>query len=151
MAWGDNDVAVAESPDTAQGGWGAADEIVTGGWGQHDELVDAPGAPANKSPLVTIGKILDAGKSALEYVLPPGFIEQATTSPLPATHYQPDPNDSKLTAIAKGATNQATGLVEGVTSPAMLAAGAAGGVIPALAKPVAAAFLADTATHRSNV
>jgi hypothetical protein len=77
----------------------------------------------------------------------PGFLDQLTSPAITGTHYAPDQNDPPLTATAKAASNFVSGVAEGVSSPAMVASMVAGGVVPALAKPITAAFLADTAVH----
>lgn len=85
-----------------------------------------------------IGALGDLLKPITDYIAP-GFIDQATQSPLPGTQLKPDKTDSHLTAFAKAATNQLTGFIEGSTSPAMLSTLLAAGV-PALSRGVSGAF-----------
>jgi hypothetical protein len=75
----------------------------------------------------------------------PGFWDQTTSSPLPATHLAPDAKDSYVKAAGKAATNVVTGFVEATTSPAMLATGLAGAT--GLARPIAAGFGAYMAAN----
>lgn len=95
--------------------------------------------------LTGVGTTLDTVKGAINEAVP-GFIEQATTSPLHTEPLQPNPDDSGLKATGKAAYNLASGFIEGTTSPAMIATFAAGAV-PQLGRAVAGAFAGDIASH----
>jgi hypothetical protein len=108
--------------------------------------VATEGAPGLAVPgLKQVGEALDYAKNAINEAVP-GFLDQFMTSPLPATHFEANPQDTRLRALGKAAVNSATGLIEGLTSPAMVAAGVAG-KIPALSRAVQTTFLADTLKH----
>jgi hypothetical protein len=94
---------------------------------------------------VGVGKTLEHVRDFINEAAP-GFLDHISQG-IPGTHYESDPTDSALTGAAKGAVNFVNSTVEAVSSPAMVASMVAGGVVPALAKPITAAFLADTAVH----
>jgi hypothetical protein len=95
---------------------------------------------------VGVGKTVEHVRDFINEAAP-GFLDQLTSPAITGTHYAPDPADPPLTATAKAAANFVSGVAEGVSSPAMVGSMVAGGVVPALAKPITAAFLADTAVH----
>lgn len=99
-----------------------------------------------KKAAIGIGELLDSGKQMLEAVLPPGFIEHATSPVLPSNHLEIKEDDPVAKKIYFGVENKLRDLVSSASSPAMVAT-LAGGAIPALSKPIATAFLADTLTQ----
>lgn len=104
-----------------------------------------------QTALLSLGKILDFGKTAMNEIAP-GFVEQATTSPI---HYEmqqaqwrnkPDPNDSAAVAAAKAWNRTEAGLVDATTNPAMVATIGAG-TVPSLGRVIASGFAADMASQ----
>lgn len=94
--------------------------------------------------IMGLGVLLDAGKQALN-AISPGFLEHITTPVLTANHLDIKDSDPVAQKIAFGVENRLRDLVSGMSSPAMVATLGAGSVVPALSKPIAGYFLADTA------
>ncbi|MDQ6933509.1 MAG: hypothetical protein M3160_10095, partial [Candidatus Eremiobacteraeota bacterium] len=132
------------------------DDLIPAG-GHFDDLIPPSNALADawagnykragQTALRNIGKGLDEIKGYIDEAVP-GFLDQANVPiNVGAGRYQPSKDDSPIVGIAKGVSNKINDLVESIGTPAMAATGAIGGIVPALGKPIAAAFLIDTARN----